>query len=50
MFSTDTDSEIDLIIKLSKEAGAFDAIKCTHYADGGIFNYYHGITGCLIFI
>ncbi|XP_065051570.1 C-1-tetrahydrofolate synthase, cytoplasmic-like [Rhopilema esculentum] len=34
-FETDTDAEIELIQKLSKEAGAFDAVSCTHWADGG---------------
>ena len=33
---TDTDAEIELIQKLSKEAGAFDAVACSHWADGGI--------------
>ncbi|KAA0711486.1 C-1-tetrahydrofolate synthase, cytoplasmic [Triplophysa tibetana] len=34
-FKTDTDSEVDLVCKLAKEAGAFDAVKCSHWADGG---------------
>uniref|UniRef100_A0A8B9GS82 C-1-tetrahydrofolate synthase, cytoplasmic n=1 Tax=Astyanax mexicanus TaxID=7994 RepID=A0A8B9GS82_ASTMX len=34
-FKTDTDAEVQLICKLSKEAGAFDAVPCTHWADGG---------------
>ena len=33
---TDTDAEIALVIELSKEAGAYDAVECTHWADGGI--------------
>ena len=33
---TDTDAEIELIKKLSKEAGAFDAVACSHWADGGL--------------
>lgn len=32
---TDTDNEIELIQKLSREAGAFDAVKCSHWAHGG---------------
>jgi len=34
-FKSDTDAEIELIKKLSKDAGAFDAVACTHWADGG---------------
>lgn len=34
-FASDTQNETDLIIKLSKEAGAFDAVLCTHFAHGG---------------
>lgn len=32
---TDTDAELDMICKLAKEAGAFDAVRCTHWAEGG---------------
>ncbi|XP_025835730.1 C-1-tetrahydrofolate synthase, cytoplasmic isoform X2 [Agrilus planipennis] len=32
---TDTDAELDLIRKVAMENGAFDAIICTHWADGG---------------
>ncbi|KAL6084652.1 hypothetical protein STEG23_026145 [Scotinomys teguina] len=32
---TDTDAELDLIGRLSREHGAFDAVKCTHWAEGG---------------
>lgn len=32
---TDTDSEVDLVCKLAKEAGAFDAVRCSHWANGG---------------
>lgn len=32
---TDTDAEIALVIELAKEAGAYDAVECTHWADGG---------------
>lgn len=35
-FHTDTDAEVEAIIKLSKEAGAFDAVCCTHFAEGGV--------------
>ncbi|XP_026869870.2 methylenetetrahydrofolate dehydrogenase (NADP+ dependent) 1b [Electrophorus electricus] len=34
-FKTDTEAELQLICKLAKEAGAFDAVQCTHWADGG---------------
>ncbi|XP_040598823.1 C-1-tetrahydrofolate synthase, cytoplasmic [Mesocricetus auratus] len=34
-FKTDTDAELDLIAHLSREHGAFDAVKCTHWAEGG---------------
>ena len=32
---SDTDAEISLVIQLAKEAGAYDAVECTHWADGG---------------
>ncbi|KAG9460763.1 hypothetical protein GDO78_019695, partial [Eleutherodactylus coqui] len=34
-FKTDTQAELDLVCRLAKDAGAFDAVKCTHWADGG---------------
>uniref|UniRef100_A0A2K6EGI0 C-1-tetrahydrofolate synthase, cytoplasmic n=1 Tax=Propithecus coquereli TaxID=379532 RepID=A0A2K6EGI0_PROCO len=34
-FKTDTEAELDLIIRLAREHGAFDAVKCTHWAEGG---------------
>ncbi|HVF25295.1 MAG TPA: formate--tetrahydrofolate ligase [Anaerolineales bacterium] len=34
-FATDTDSEVELIRQAALEFGAMDAIKCTHWADGG---------------
>eukprot|EP00842_Homolaphlyctis_polyrhiza_P003103 jgi/Hompol1/3794/HPOL_003393-RA len=34
-FSTDTQAEIDLVCKLAKQAGAFDAVACDHWANGG---------------
>lgn len=35
LFRTDTETELDLISRLAKEHGAFDAVKCTHWAEGG---------------
>merc|ERR1711892_421674 len=35
VFHTDTQEEIDLMMKLSKGAGAFDAVICRHWAQGG---------------
>lgn len=32
---SDTEAELQLVIRLAKEAGALDAVKCTHWADGG---------------
>ena len=34
-FATDTDAEVELIRKATLEFGAMDAIKCTHWSDGG---------------
>uniref|UniRef100_A0A8C4PKN8 C-1-tetrahydrofolate synthase, cytoplasmic n=1 Tax=Equus asinus asinus TaxID=83772 RepID=A0A8C4PKN8_EQUAS len=34
-FRTDTEAELDLISHLAKAHGAFDAVKCTHWAEGG---------------
>ena len=34
-FATDTDAEVELIRTSAIEFGAMDAIKCTHWADGG---------------
>ncbi|XP_068938460.1 C-1-tetrahydrofolate synthase, cytoplasmic isoform X3 [Petaurus breviceps papuanus] len=34
-FKTDSQAEVQLVIRLAKEAGAFDAVKCTHWAEGG---------------
>lgn len=34
-FSTDTLNEINLVKKVAKDNGAFDAVVCTHWADGG---------------
>lgn len=35
LFRTDTETELDLVSRLAKEHGAFDAVKCTHWAEGG---------------
>jgi formyltetrahydrofolate synthetase len=34
-FATDTPAEIELVRKAAKEAGAEDAVVCTHWMDGG---------------
>lgn len=34
-FVTDTEAEVELVKKLAKDAGATDAVLCTHWADGG---------------
>ena len=34
-FTTDTPAELDLVLRKSKEAGAFDAIIASHWANGG---------------
>uniref|UniRef100_A0A8C5XKZ2 C-1-tetrahydrofolate synthase, cytoplasmic n=1 Tax=Microcebus murinus TaxID=30608 RepID=A0A8C5XKZ2_MICMU len=34
-FKTDTEAELDLVTRLAREHGAFDAVKCTHWAEGG---------------
>ncbi|KAL4656403.1 C-1-tetrahydrofolate synthase, cytoplasmic isoform X1 [Arapaima gigas] len=34
-FKTDTDAELDLVCHLAKSAGAFDAVRCCHWAKGG---------------
>lgn len=35
LYRTDTETELDLVSHLAKEHGAFDAVKCTHWAEGG---------------
>jgi formyltetrahydrofolate synthetase len=35
LYRTDTEAELDLIGHLAREHGAFDAVKCTHWAEGG---------------
>jgi len=34
-FSTDTKAEIDIVIRKAKEAGAYGAYECSHWAHGG---------------
>jgi len=34
-FTGDFDSELELVLKIAKESGAYDASLCTHWADGG---------------
>ncbi|KAM4014526.1 C-1-tetrahydrofolate synthase, cytoplasmic [Anomaloglossus baeobatrachus] len=34
-FKSDTLAELELVCRLAKDAGAFDAVKCTHWAEGG---------------
>uniref|UniRef100_A0A4W3HCA4 formate--tetrahydrofolate ligase n=1 Tax=Callorhinchus milii TaxID=7868 RepID=A0A4W3HCA4_CALMI len=35
VFKTDTEAELDVVCRTAKETGAFDAVKCTHWAEGG---------------
>ncbi|CAE5959837.1 unnamed protein product [Arabidopsis arenosa] len=35
MFSTDTEAELNAVRKFSMDAGAFDAVVCSHHAHGG---------------
>ncbi|XP_066452022.1 monofunctional C1-tetrahydrofolate synthase, mitochondrial [Eleutherodactylus coqui] len=35
VFKTDTKAEIDLVCKLAKDSGAFDAVPCNHWSFGG---------------
>ncbi|XP_037097709.1 C-1-tetrahydrofolate synthase, cytoplasmic [Syngnathus acus] len=34
-FKTDTDAELDLVCSMARDAGAFDAVRCNHWAEGG---------------
>ncbi|KAG8013612.1 C-1-tetrahydrofolate synthase, partial [Nibea albiflora] len=34
-FKTDTEAELDLVCKMARAAGAFDAVRCSHWAEGG---------------
>lgn len=31
----DTQAELDLVCSMAKAAGAFDAVRCSHWAEGG---------------
>ncbi|XP_051871124.1 C-1-tetrahydrofolate synthase, cytoplasmic isoform X1 [Pristis pectinata] len=35
-FKSDTEAELELVCSMAKEVGAFDAVKCTHWAEGGL--------------
>ncbi|XP_075718961.1 monofunctional C1-tetrahydrofolate synthase, mitochondrial [Rhinoderma darwinii] len=35
IFKTDTEAEIDLVCKIAKDSGAFDAVPCNHWSFGG---------------
>ncbi len=35
-FISDTPAEMELVQRLCREAGAFDAVVCTHWTNGGI--------------
>lgn len=35
IFRTDTRAEVELVQKLARDGGAFDAVICTHWAQGG---------------
>ncbi|NXU44751.1 C1TM protein, partial [Drymodes brunneopygia] len=35
IFKTDSPAEIDLVCKIAKESGAFDAVPCNHWSAGG---------------
>uniref|UniRef100_A0A672IC39 formate--tetrahydrofolate ligase n=1 Tax=Salarias fasciatus TaxID=181472 RepID=A0A672IC39_SALFA len=35
VFKTDTQAEIDLVCQIARECGAFDALPCNHWAQGG---------------
>uniref|UniRef100_A0A8C2ZQP3 Methylenetetrahydrofolate dehydrogenase (NADP+ dependent) 1b n=1 Tax=Cyclopterus lumpus TaxID=8103 RepID=A0A8C2ZQP3_CYCLU len=34
-FKTDTEAELDLVCNMAKAARAFDAVRCSHWAEGG---------------
>uniref|UniRef100_A0A3P8UN05 formate--tetrahydrofolate ligase n=1 Tax=Cynoglossus semilaevis TaxID=244447 RepID=A0A3P8UN05_CYNSE len=36
VFKTDTQAEIDLVCQIAKECGAFDAVPCHHWSQGGL--------------
>ncbi|XP_037247843.1 monofunctional C1-tetrahydrofolate synthase, mitochondrial isoform X7 [Falco rusticolus] len=35
VFKTDSPAEVDLVCKIAKQSGAFDAVPCTHWSAGG---------------
>ncbi|XP_040285456.1 monofunctional C1-tetrahydrofolate synthase, mitochondrial [Bufo bufo] len=35
IFKTDTKAEVDLVCKIAKDSGAFDAVPCNHWSFGG---------------
>ncbi|XP_040454238.1 monofunctional C1-tetrahydrofolate synthase, mitochondrial isoform X7 [Falco naumanni] len=35
VFKTDSPAEVDLVCKIAKQSGAFDAVPCTHWSTGG---------------
>ncbi|NWT10099.1 C1TM protein, partial [Vireo altiloquus] len=35
VFKTDSPAEVDLVCKIAKESGAFDAVPCNHWSAGG---------------
>uniref|UniRef100_A0A8U7MDH5 formate--tetrahydrofolate ligase n=1 Tax=Corvus moneduloides TaxID=1196302 RepID=A0A8U7MDH5_CORMO len=35
VFKTDSPAEVDLVCKMAKESGAFDAVPCNHWSAGG---------------
>lgn len=32
---TDSPAEVDLVCEIAKQSGAFDAVPCSHWSDGG---------------
>lgn len=35
VFKTDSPAEVDLVCEIAKQSGAFDAVPCSHWSDGG---------------
>ena len=35
-YRTDTDDELEIVQRMARQAGAFDAVVCTHWAEGGL--------------
>lgn len=42
-FMTDTQAELEVVQKLSKDAGAADAVICSHWAHGGNYKIFHTV-------